>query len=265
MAYANRPQILDLSKSGKRWAYVFYATNREYAIAVLVFVRLLRQLGIRDDADVVVLHLPLSGRIIARMRDLGISTVPVPKLRYVNHRYYRHCLVKLRIFQLFEYERVVFVDADAMPLKSLDDLLTLPFEGPVAAPSAYWLPQPFWTSALLVARPSAANWERVSRHFDSASARRFYDMDIINSEFRSEIHTLPERVFCLNSEWEDVNRWGFFGDFDDTYSRVSVVHFSAVGKPWSYSLKDVRRVRPKAHPIFYELWETWRKTRDEIL
>src|SRR5262249_39100555 len=126
-------------------------------------------------------------------------------------------------------------------------------------------PQPFWTSAMLVVRPSAAEWLRVSRHFRSASSKAFYDMDIINYEFGREIHTLPAGMFCLNSEWENAHRPGFFGDFAATYSKVSVVHFSALGKPWSYSLQDVRRLRPGAHPIFYELWDTWRKTRDEIL
>ena len=260
-----RSQNLDHPRSKNRWAYVFYATNDAYAIAVLVFVHLLRQFGIRSDADLVVLHLPLSREIVAKMREMGMVTALAPAIPYVHHRYYRNCLVKLRIFQLFEFERVVFVDADAVPLKSLDSLLTLPFEGPIAAPAAYWLPQPFWTTALLVVRPSATNWERVTRHFTSVSEKGFYDMDIINLEFGSEIHTLPRGVFCLNSEWEDVDRKGFFGDFEATYSSASLVHFTALGKPWFYSLKQVRRLRPTAHPIFYELWETWRRTRDEIL
>lgn len=243
---------------------MFYATSRVHAIAVMVFVHLLRRLGIRSDIDLVVLHLPLPRRLVAKMREMGMLTALVPELRFIHHRYYRHCLIKLRIFQLVEFERVVYVDADALPLKKLDGLLTMSFEGPVAAPAAYWLPQPFWTSALLVVRPSMASWERVSRHFASASRNNLFDMDIMNSEFGAEIHTLPAGVFCLNSEWENLNQPGFFGDFADTYSRASVVHFSALGKPWRYSLAGVRRKRPRAHPIFYELWETWRNARDEI-
>ena len=49
----------DQPTTKNRHAYVFYATNDTYAIAVLVFVRLLRQLGVRDDTDLVVLHLRL--------------------------------------------------------------------------------------------------------------------------------------------------------------------------------------------------------------
>lgn len=258
----HRPE-LQHPRSRNRFAYAFYATSETHAIAVQVFVCLLRRLGIRDDADVVVLHLPLSPATLTRMRDLGMHTVPVPGHPRMRHRYYRYCLAKLRIFQL-DYERIVFVDVDAVPLKSLDNLFALPLKASVAAPAAYWLPQPFWTSALMLVRPSAENWERVSRHFASASEKKLYDMDIINLEFSSEIQTLREGMFCLNSEWEDTNRPGVFGDLDATYAGASVVHFSALGKPWSYSLKRVKRMRPRAHPVFYELWETWRRTRDEL-
>jgi hypothetical protein len=253
-----------LPPSENRLAYVFYATNHAYAIAVLVFVRLLRRLGIRGDADLLLLHLPLPAQLVTKVREVGMVPVLVPSLPYVDYPYFKDCLVKLRIFQLIEYDRVVYVDADAVPLKSLDDLLALPFDGTIAAPRAYWLPQPLWTSALLLARPSVANWDRVSRHFACASKKGHYDMEILNAEFGPEISTLPARILCLDSEWEDASRPGFFGDFDDTRSRVGVVHFTAVGKPWFYSTEVVRRMRPGAHPAFYELWQMWRKTREEI-
>jgi hypothetical protein len=68
----------------------------------------------------------------------------------------------------------------------LDALLDLPLDGPVAASSIYYLPQPCWTSALqLLVRPSAAAWNRVSWHFPSAADRRVYDMVIVNGEFGS--------------------------------------------------------------------------------
>jgi FkbM family methyltransferase len=259
------PALWGLWKSRNRYAYVFYATNDTYAIAVLVFVRLLRRLGIRDDVDIVVLHLRLSRSIVAKMRKLGMVTLMVPELGRGHHRHYKDCFVKLRSFQLSDYDRVVYVDADAVPLKSLDDLLALPFDGAVAAPSAYWLPQPSWTSALMVVRPSRAHWNRVKRSLALASEKRSNDMDFVNREFGAEIRTLPRDVFCLNSEWEDVDQPTFFGDFVETYSNVSVVHFTALGKPWSYSLDEVRQLRPNAHPSFYELWDTWRRARDEVL
>src|SRR5579862_7624611 len=101
---------LSRPKSRNHLAVVFYATDEDYAFAVLVFVHLLRELGIRQDADIVALHLPLNASIVEKMRRLGIRTrlvAPIPGVR-IGH--YRHCLVKLRALALTEYERVLFVD-----------------------------------------------------------------------------------------------------------------------------------------------------------
>lgn len=246
-----------------RHAYVFYATDDAYGVAVLVFVRRLRELGVAPDADVLVLHLPLSRPVVARMDALGIQRREVPVVGRQGG-YFKDSLVKLRIFELTEYDRVVYLDADALPLRNLDFLFALPFADSVAAPSAYWLPQPFWTTAMLVVRPSEAIWTRMRRHLESPSAR-WHDMDIVNRELAGEVHPLPSGVFGLNSEWEDVNRRGFFGDPIEAYGRVAVVHFTALGKPWSYTVDEVRSLRPHAHEIFVELWATWRRTREEIL
>lgn len=46
----------------------------------------------------------------------------------------------------------------------------------------------------------------------------------------------------------------------DLVSEVSVLHFSALGKPWSYTVADVHTSRPGAHPVFAEQFKIWRET-----
>ena len=60
----------------------------------------------------------------------------------------------------------------------------------IAAPRAYWLQKPFVTSLLLVVKPSLRLWNRVKQHFGNALEKQFYDMDIINLEFKDEIYVL---------------------------------------------------------------------------
>jgi hypothetical protein len=248
---------------GKRYAYAFYATNDTYAIAVLTCIHLLRLTGMREDADIVVLHLQLSTGVVEGMRRMGALTRRVARLPYVYGFGFEDCLVKLRVFQLTGYERVIYLDADAIPLRPLDGLFDFAFDGPVAAPSAYWLPQPYWTSLLLVVKPSAELWNRVSRHFQRAFEKGQFDMELVNAEFAGEIETLPDGMVALNSEWEDLRRPGYFRDPEDGYRKVSVVHFTALGKPWLYTVSEARRLRPHAHPIFHELWEKWWAARRE--
>ncbi len=248
-----------------RFAYVFYATNYKYAIAVCVAVKRLQQTNVRNDVDFVVLHLPVSKYILDAMRKMDIITISVNALPYyLNNDYFKDCLVKLRIFQLTQYERIIYLDADAIPLKNIDHLFSLPFSEMIAAPRAYWLQQPFVTSLLLVVKPSNLMWYRLKQHFETAFEKKLYDMDIINLEFKNEIHYLPDEYGCLNSEWEDKDHAFHFGSPEKNYEKIKIVHFSALGKPWFYHPDRISLLRPNSHPIFRVLWEKWWTVREQI-
>jgi alpha-N-acetylglucosamine transferase len=251
--------------SRNRFAYTFYATDDAYAIAVLVVVKQLQKLGTRDDVEFVLLHLSISNYILSKMHEMGITTQKVNPLRYTYGTYYRDCLIKLKIFQLTQYDRVIFLDADSIPLKNIDELFTLPFTEDIAAPQAHFLQTPLVTSLLLVVKPSIKLWNRVEKHFESAFEKKYYDMDIINLEFKDEIYLIPDEYACLNSEWADRDTKFYFGEPEKSYEKIKIVHFSDLGKPWFYHPKKVRRFRPNAHPIYYDLWEKWWAIRSEIL
>ena len=156
------------NSTGNSFAYALYATDNHYGGAALVTLYRLKELASRDDLDFVVLHLGLPGYLIKEMEAMGAITVKVDPLPYISHSYFKDCLVKLRIFQLSQYDRVVYLDVDTLPLKCLDPLFEIPFSETLAAPSAYWLPQPQITSLLTVIKPSCKNWSRVKDHFKSA-------------------------------------------------------------------------------------------------
>jgi hypothetical protein len=241
-------------------AYAFYATSDTYAMAVMVFAHLLRRCGVRADADLVVLHAGVSRGLVGRMQRMGLVTRAVAGPAIAGHRYYRDCLVKLRVFELTEYGRVIYADADAFPLASLDGLFELPLDGCVAAPRADWLPdQPVWGSYLMVIEPSRAAAERVARHLPLTADGRHFDMDVFNAAFRGAIATLPDGIVRLNSEWEDARRPAA------PREPVALIHFTALGKPWSRTPERARRLRPHAYPLFHEIWERWWAARDEVL
>ena len=250
-----------------RHAYAFYATDTTYAIAVMVFALQLRQWSADANAPMVVLHLRLPGYLVEAMQALGLRTVEVAPLGAVRSSYYRHCLVKLRVLELVEYDRVVLVDADAIPLRSLAGFFALPLVSPIAAPSAYWLDErPGWcTSSLLVVEPRLDLWERVKRRVEAEDRLdHACDMDVLNLEFGGELHRLPEGTFWLDSEWEDDRGPTVLGDRAALRDTVSVVHFTALGKPWSYAPSRARRLRPHAHSFFFELRETWWRAREQV-
>ncbi|MGA7872175.1 MAG: glycosyltransferase [Candidatus Binatus sp.] len=248
-----------------RFAYVFYATDDAYAAGAIIAATALRRTGAGRDIGFVFIYHGVSPAMVTRARHANFILREVEPLRFTRGKYYRDCLTKLRIFQLVEYERVVFIDSDSLPLQNLDHLFTLPFAQTIAAPRAYWTRQFKATSLLLVVTPSMGNWDRVQRHFASAFEKRLYDMNIINLEFDDEIHFLADEYGCLNSEWCSATGPFYFGDAERARRMAMLVHFSHLGKPWFWRPEDAYRLLPTAHPIFHDLWADWWDLRDEIL
>jgi alpha-N-acetylglucosamine transferase len=68
--------------------------------------------------------------------------------------------LKLALFSLTEYDRLIYLDSDGLVRRNLDHLFLLP-ETDLALPRAYWIDQPWYTSILLVVTPSARMADRV--------------------------------------------------------------------------------------------------------
>jgi hypothetical protein len=47
-------------------------------------------------------------------------------------------------------------------------------------------------------------------------------------------------------------------DLYDLYRTAFVLHYTAIGKPWMYSVNEVKEMKPQAHPALYEQFELWR-------
>jgi glycogenin glucosyltransferase len=125
---------------------------------------------------------------------------------------WRNSLTKLRIFQHIGYDRVVFLDADSLPIRNLDHLFDLPVyldeevsdnDGAEAtknkvaplfyAPKAYWLAQPFFASTVMVLTPNNATFDHLLAFLDerhqsnAAPSGGDFDMDVLNAYFHKSL------------------------------------------------------------------------------
>ena len=78
-------------------------------------------------------------------------------------------MTKLRFFELTQYRRLIYFDADGLVMRSMDHLFNLP-SAPVAMPRAYWLSQPRMCNALAVIEPSAQRLEDLLHQAETAGA-----------------------------------------------------------------------------------------------
>jgi len=247
-----------------KFAYAFYATDNHYALAVCVAIRLLKKTKVRNDIDFIVAHLKISKTILKSMHQMNVNTKRVEKLPY-SHKHFEDCFTKFYIFQFLQYDRIIYFDSDTYVLQNLDHLFTLPLKGNLAAPRAYWLPQPCVTSLLLVVKPSMELWNRAQKHFATAREKYLFDMEVINLEFKDELHYLPDEYACLNTEWEDRDKPYHFGDPKNSINTIKLVHFTAVGKPWRYQPKLLQKMRPRMDMLFLDIWDKWWQARDAFI
>ena len=76
-------------------------------------------------------------------------------------------MTKLRFFELTQYQRLIYFDADGLIMRRMDHLFSLP-SAPVAMPRAYWLTQPAMCNALAVVEPSAQRLQELLRQAETA-------------------------------------------------------------------------------------------------
>lgn len=301
------------------FAYVFYATQADYACSVLVNIdRLIHRFN--TSHRIIVLVKPdLPSEYLRAFTAQNATVIPYepPQLATFGSFYYRDVLLKLVTFRLHHYipslKRILVLDADQLILQSLDHVFSLPAVD-VAAPRAYWQPSGF-TSAFLLITLSDRLWNKVSQALRTISPDVF-DMDLVNTLFEKTLMVLPGDYTTLNSHWEtnDIPLW-WQGDepplikqsyppplspylignrtnqtisIDErqkmeterlqeietinrkangkrlrealqmVYADTKVLHYTAVGKPWTWQVMAVEQTKPDAHWLLVDQFRTWR-------
>jgi hypothetical protein len=162
---------------------------------------------------------------------------------------WKDSITKLNVFNLTQYDRVVYFDSDALVQNHLDDLFHAP-SARLAIPRAYWLNNladpaspsaraPMLTSLMFLLQPHTYTYKQV---VDESRRSRDFDMEIVNHLFQSSAMVLPHRgLILLSGEFrnEDHSRY-LSGEPDESWDPAKefntsrIVHFSdwPVPKPW---------------------------------
>ncbi|WEX11178.1 glycosyltransferase [Chelativorans sp. AA-79] len=250
-----------------RHAYVTLVTNADYAVGALALVRSLQRT--RTDAEIVVMHTGgVDATALTPLASLGARLVEaelLPTSEAFNERHQRVRLhadapftkgnkpafhtpldnfAKLRLWQLTEYERVVFIDADAIVLRNIDRLFSYPEFS--AAPNVYESLADFHrlNSGVFTARPSEATFRSMLAVLDHPEAFwRRTDQTFLQSYF-PDWHGLPVFFNMLQYVWFNLP-----GLWD--WKSVSVVHYQ-YEKPWEKDHPKADKLKP-----LIDLWHAF--------
>ncbi len=247
----------------RRHAYVTLVTNADYAMGARALMRSVALSG--SEADRVVLY--TGGVVPEALAGIDARLVRIellPTSDAFNERHGRARLhaaapftkgdkppfhtpldnfAKLRLWQMTEYDRVVFLDADTLVLRNCDRLFDYPEFA--AAPNVYESLGDFHrlNSGVFVARPDLATFHAMVQALDRPGAFwRRTDQTFLETFF-PDWHGLPVFYNLLQYVW--MNLPGLW-----SWDQVKIVHYQ-YEKPWQDHDK-ADRLRP-----LVDLWHAY--------
>jgi alpha-N-acetylglucosamine transferase len=250
-----------------KFAYVTLVTSADYALGATALVRSLRLTD--TQADIVVVHTDgVMKEQLGPLAALGARLSPaglLPTSDAFNERHARRNIhgqnpftkgrkpdfhtpldnfAKLRLWQLIEYEKIVFIDADALVLRNIDRLFDYPEFS--AAPNVYEGLGDFHrlNSGVFVAKPSQATFTAMLDRLDAPGAFwKRTDQTFLESFF-PDWHGLPVFFNMLQYVWFNLPElWD--------WRSIAVLHFQ-YEKPWEKNHPKAERLNP-----LIDLWEAF--------
>lgn len=173
---------------------------------------------------------------------INIESVPKPKIenQYGLYAYWLNTFDKIALFNLIQYEKLVYVDSDMLVLKNIDELFDKP---KMSAVRAGQLKNPDWrglNSGLVVIEPNKADYKGlVDTIVNYNGDKEIGDQDIMAMYFdkwadQNELH-LPEEYnifYCYAEEYLKE-------PFNLKRENYKIIHFIGKKKPWHIAPREV--------------------------
>ncbi len=249
------------------WAWVTLVSNADYLPGAVALVRSVMLSGTM--ADVVVLHTPAVSREALRpLSDLGARLAQcglLPTSEGFNTAHARSAVhgrapftkgekppfhtpldnfVKLRLWQLTGYSKVVFLDADVIVLRNCDRLFEYPEFS--AAPNVYESLGDFhrMNAGVFVAQPSARTFQAMLARLDVPGAFWRRTDQTFLQDYYPDWNGLTVFDNMLQYVWFNMPElWD--------WSMVRILHFQ-YEKPWQKDHPKADRLRP-----LIDLWQAY--------
>ncbi|KAM6304825.1 LOW QUALITY PROTEIN: glycogenin-1 [Aegotheles albertisi] len=166
-------------------------------------------------------------------------------------------LTKLHCWELTQFSKCVFMDADTMVLSNIDELFER--EELSAAPDPGW-PDCF-NSGVFVYRPSIDTYNQLLQFAAETGSFDGADQGLLNTFFSSWATTDMNKHLPFIYNLSSTSVYSYLPAFKAFGANTKVVHFLGSTKPWNYAYDSrtksikVNMDDPKiVHPEFLNMW-----------
>ncbi|XP_005051537.1 PREDICTED: glycogenin-1 isoform X4 [Ficedula albicollis] len=166
-------------------------------------------------------------------------------------------LTKLHCWELTQFSKCVFMDADTMVLSNIDELFER--EELSAAPDPGW-PDCF-NSGVFVYRPSIETYSQLLQFATEKGSFDGADQGLLNTFFSSWATTDMSKHLPFIYNLSSTSVYSYLPAFKAFGANTKVVHFLGSTKPWNYtydsrtkSIKGNMEDPKIVHPEFLNMW-----------
>ncbi|XP_052661075.1 glycogenin-1 isoform X2 [Harpia harpyja] len=166
-------------------------------------------------------------------------------------------LTKLHCWELTQFSKCVFMDADTMVLSNIDELFER--EELSAAPDPGW-PDCF-NSGVFVYRPSIETYNQLLQFATEKGSFDGADQGLLNTFFSSWATTDMSKHLPFIYNLSSTSVYSYLPAFKAFGANTKVVHFLGSTKPWNYTYDSrTKSIKgnmddPKiVHPEFLKMW-----------
>ncbi|KAF9181581.1 Glycogenin-2 [Haplosporangium sp. Z 11] len=230
-------------------AYITLLTNNNYASGALVLGHSLR--ASQTTKQLAILITPSVSRVIRdqlatvfdSVIEIGeIDSFSTKNLQLLGRPELGITLTKIHVFNQTQYSKVVFLDADTLVLRNIDELFDFAAQGTLddkdrnkrfaAAPDAGW-PDCF-NSGVFVCRPSHEDYTGLIEMANQDGTFDGGDQGLLNSYFNgwSRGDSSNRLPFIYNTTPTSV--YSYAPAFQQYKDKLAVIHFIGSFKPWQW-------------------------------
>ncbi|XP_076804001.1 glycogenin-1-like isoform X2 [Clavelina lepadiformis] len=254
-----------MDEGNDREAFVTLATNNSYSQGAMVLAQSLRRHGTLK--EIVVLVTPqISLDVRHKLETLFDRVVLVDvmdsedeaHLSLLNRPELGVTFTKFHCWNLTEYNKCVFMDADTMALTNIDELFNR--EELSAAPDAGW-PDMF-NSGVFVYKPSRETYLALISLADSEGSFDGGDQGLLNTYFNKWSTSGPSKRLSFLYNMHSTATYTYSPAFARFGKDTKVVHFIGAVKPWHHTYDFANDVLHQAEgpgiheEVFIKQW--WR-------
>ena len=173
--------------------------------------------------------------------------------------------VRVYLFRLEEYDKIIYLDTRSLVLKPLHNLFELP-DTPLASSIAYWESENRFTESLLIVRPSKALFDEMSSNQqddDITVLTKYFEHRLPESRNFPDVLMLPGTFVVAESSLDDTK--GVFDDMSSATleSEANILRFES--DPWiSSSSRESKSSRmERFYDMFFEEYSNPLSTNDD--